>query len=422
MQNQSLAQRGTQIKTSVFFEEMGGLQQQANRLKLSPLRFMDLTPRQAGPVLNNTGLTAQNRIFLLTTMDIHSSFSINGTQLPRSRTYSRRVAGLILCLVLLVLGVCLSIAVGARSIPLTDVISALREVPSHRATALNFEQRVLFELRVPRTLIAIVVGASLGVAGALIQGHTRNPLADPGILGVNAGAALAVVSTFAVFGSISMFATTVAAFLGAVSATIIVFGLGRINGGNASPLTLTLSGAALSAVLNSITTGLILAEEANLDRMRFWTVGSVAGRGLDVFWGVLPFAVLGIVLAFASAPALNLLNLGDDVAQSLGVRTDRARLFGMVLISLLAGAATAMAGPVGFIGLIVPHLVRAITGPDYRWILPYSALLGATLMVLADVIGRIIARPGELPAGIVVAFIGAPLFFVLVFHRKGLAL
>jgi ferric enterobactin transport system permease protein len=266
------------------------------------------------------------------------------------------------------------------------------------------------------------VGASLGVAGALIQGHTRNPLADPGILGVNAGAALAVVSTFAVFGSISMFATTVAAFLGAVSATIIVFGLGRINGGNASPLTLTLSGAALSAVLNSITTGLILAEEANLDRMRFWTVGSVAGRGLDVFWGVLPFAVLGIVLAFASAPALNLLNLGDDVAQSLGVRTDRARLFGMVLISLLAGAATAMAGPVGFIGLIVPHLVRAITGPDYRWILPYSALLGATLMVLADVIGRIIARPGELPVGIVVAFIGAPLFFVLVFHRKGLAL
>ncbi len=408
--------------TSVFFEETGGLQQQANRLKLSPLRFMDLTPRQAGPVLNNTGLTAQNRIFLLTTMDIHSSFSINGTQLPRSRTYSRRVAGLILCLVLLVLGVCLSIAVGARSIPLTDVISALREVPSHRATALNFEQRVLFELRVPRTLIAIVVGASLGVAGALIQGHTRNPLADPGILGVNAGAALAVVSTFAVFGSISMFATTVAAFLGAVSATIIVFGLGRINGGNASPLTLTLSGAALSAVLNSITTGLILAEEANLDRMRFWTVGSVAGRGLDVFWGVLPFAVLGIVLAFASAPALNLLNLGDDVAQCLGVRTDRARLFGMVLISLLAGAATAMAGPVGFIGLIVPHLVRAITGPDYRWILPYSALLGATLMVLADVIGRIIARPGELPVGIVVAFIGAPLFFVLVFHRKGVAL
>lgn len=408
--------------TSVFFEETGGLQQQANRLKLSPLRFMDLTPRQAGPVLNNTGLTAQNRIFLLTTMDIHSSFSINGTQLPRSRTYSRRVAGLILCLVLLVLGVCLSIAVGARSIPLTDVISALREVPSHRATALNFEQRVLFELRVPRTLIAIVVGASLGVAGALIQGHTRNPLADPGILGVNAGAALAVVSTFAVFGSISMFATTVAAFLGAVSATIIVFGLGRINGGNASPLTLTLSGAALSAVLKSITTGLILAEEANLDRMRFWTVGSVAGRGLDVFWGVLPFAVLGIVLAFASAPALNLLNLGDDVAQCLGVRTDRARLFGMVLISLLAGAATAMAGPVGFIGLIVPHLVRAITGPDYRWILPYSALLGATLMVLADVIGRIIARPGELPVGIVVAFIGAPLFFVLVFHRKGVAL
>lgn len=408
--------------TSVFFEETGGLQQQANRLKLSPLRFMDLTPRQAGPVLNNTGLTAQNRIFLLTTMDIHSSFSINGTQLPRSRTYSRRVAGLILCLVLLVLGVCLSIAVGARSIPLTDVISALREVPSHRATALNFEQRVLFELRVPRTLIAIVVGASLGVAGALIQGHTRNPLADPGILGVNAGAALAVVSTFAVFGSISMFATTVAAFLGAVSATIIVFGLGRINGGNASPLTLTLSGAALSAVLNSITTGLILAEEANLDRMRFWTVGSVAGRGLDVFWGVLPFAVLGIVLAFASAPALNLLNLGDDVAQCLGVRTDRARLFGMVLLSLLAGAATAMAGPVGFIGLIVPHLVRAITGPDYRWILPYSALLGATLMVLADVIGRIIARPGELPVGIVVAFIGAPLFFVLVFHRKGVAL
>ena len=163
-------------------------------------------------------------------MSTHSSFSTNGTQVPRSRTYSRRVAGLILCLALLVLGIFLSIAVGARSIPLTDVISALREVPSHRETALNFEQQVLFELRVPRTLIAIVVGASLGVAGALIQGHTRNPLADPGILGVNAGAALAVVSSFALFGSISMFATTVAAFLGAISATIIVFGMGRING------------------------------------------------------------------------------------------------------------------------------------------------------------------------------------------------
>ncbi|PRQ10958.1 iron ABC transporter permease [Corynebacterium sp. 13CS0277] len=331
-----------------------------------------------------------------------------------------RVPGLGILAVLLLLGCGLSLAFGARSIPLDtvrDTVTHLGETLAHPQDY-SQDERVVAELRFPRTLLAILVGAALGMAGALIQGHTRNPLADPGILGVSSGAALAVVLSFSFFGVSSIGWTAVWAFLGAILATIAVFGLAAVGGGQINPITLVVGGAALSAVLTALTSSLILTNEDNLDRMRFWTVGSVAARPLEVFFGVLPIIAIALVAGLAQGPVLNLLGMGDDVAAGLGVNTRRARGVGMLLIALLAGAATAAAGPMSFIGLVVPHLVRVVTGPDFRWILPYSALAGAILLLYADVAGRIIARPAELQVGIVLAFVGAPFFMYLLARKK----
>ena len=340
---------------------------------------------------------------------------------PATRTvWQRRVLGLLLLTALLVIAVILSLAVGTRTMPVGTAIDGLLAIPDtlRSPDGVSNDFRVIADLRFPRTLIGLIVGAALGVAGALIQGHTRNPLADPAILGVSAGAALAVVTSFAFLGVTSMFATSLWAFCGAMVATGIVFALAAVGGGRLNPLTLILGGAALSAVLSSVTSALVLLDNDNLDRMRFWTVGALTGRGLDVFWGTLPLVAIGLIAAFATGPTLNLLNLGDDVASSLGVDTQRARTFGMLIIALLAGAATAAAGPVGFLGLVIPHIVRSITGPDYRWILPYSALAGAVLLLYADIVGRIIVRPGELEVGIVLAFVGAPFFIALIYRQK----
>lgn len=333
-----------------------------------------------------------------------------------------RLLGLGVLLLLVVSGTICSFLYGARSIPAEDVWAALRDLPATSSSPeeVPINQRVVAELRLPRTILAIIVGAALGVAGALIQGHTRNPLADPGILGISSGAALSVVASYALLGISAPWATAVVAFLGAIAATALVFGLASAGRATVNPLTLVLGGAALSAVLSAITSAFVLTSENNLDRMRFWTVGSLAGRDMNIALSVLPFVVLGLILAFATGPQLNILNLGDDVAAGLGINTAAARLGGMGIIALLAGAATAAAGPLGFIGLVVPHIVRALTGPDYKWILPYSALAGAALLLYADVVGRLIARPGELQVGIVLAFVGAPFFIVLI-HRKKVA-
>ncbi|MBC6795087.1 FecCD family ABC transporter permease [Corynebacterium macclintockiae] len=331
-----------------------------------------------------------------------------------------RLVGLGVLLLLVVSGTICSFLYGARSIPAEDVWAALRDLPATSSSPeeVPVNQRVVAELRLPRTILAIIVGAALGVAGALIQGHTRNPLADPGILGISSGAALSVVASYALLGISAPWATAVVAFLGAIAATALVFGLASAGRATVNPLTLVLGGAALSAVLSAITSAFVLTSENNLDRMRFWTVGSLAGRDMNIALSVLPFVVLGLILAFATGPQLNILNLGDDVAAGLGINTAAARLGGMGIIALLAGAATAAAGPLGFIGLVVPHIVRALTGPDYKWILPYSALAGAALLLYADVVGRLIARPGELQVGIVLAFVGAPFFIVLIYRKK----
>ena len=326
------------------------------------------------------------------------------TNVRKQRT--RRALGLLLLFGLIAVLIVASIAIGTRSMSVGTLLH-----PDQITAA------IIRDLRIPRTMLGVLVGAALGVSGTLIQGHTRNPLADPGVLGISSGAACAVVVGFTFFGITSIVGTVVVAFTGAILATLLVFSLTSIGSGRMNPLSVLLGGAALSAVLSSMTSALVLTNEDNLDRMRFWNAGSIAGRDLTISIGIAPFVVLGLVAAFATARQLNLLNLGDDVASSLGVNTNRARLIGMLLIALLAGA-----GPIGFVGLVVPHVVRVFTGPDYRWLLPYSALAGVALLLLADVAGRIIARPGELQVGIVLAFVGAPFVLYLLSRRKLVAL
>lgn len=314
----------------------------------------------------------------------------------------------------------LSLALGAREIPWSVVWDAVVNLPHLLAHVdeLTGDQLTIAALRVPRTLLALVVGACLGVAGALIQGHTRNPLADPGLLGISSGAGLAVTAGFFFFRLSGTLSTALLAFAGAAAATALVFGLASIGAGQTNPLNLVLGGAAVSAVLNAVTTGLVLLNEGTLDHVRFWTVGSVAGGDLGVFWVLAPLAVVALLAALAHAPVLNLLNLGDDVAAGLGVNVPRARVSGMLLIALLAGLATAAAGPVGFLALVVPHLARALTGPDYRWVIPASALAGALLLLVADITGRIIARPSEVQVGIVLALVGAPAFLLMLRRNR----
>ncbi|MBD8507627.1 iron chelate uptake ABC transporter family permease subunit [Hoyosella sp. G463] len=324
----------------------------------------------------------------------------------------RRLLGLAALAITLVFMAFASIAIGARPLALLEIQNALLS-PSGADTDI-----IVRSLRVPRTLLAITVGIAIGVAGALIQGHTRNPLADPGILGVIPGAAFAVVLAVYLFrlGSPSEYVWF--AFLGAFLTTIVVFGIASIGKGGASPLTLPLAGVAVGAFLTAMTNAVVLLDRASLDAYRFWNVGSVAGRGLDVLLQVLPFIIVGLAIARASTPGLNLLSLGDDMARSLGTNIALTRVAGILAITLLAGAATAACGVIAFLGLVVPHIARAITGPDYKWIVPFSGLCGAILILSADVLGRIVVRPSELQLGIVLALVGGPFFIALVRRRK----
>jgi iron complex transport system permease protein len=334
----------------------------------------------------------------------------------RPRRRARRttlVLGLIGCVVLLMLVMLLSIAVGSKQIPLSTVIDALRHYSES-----NTDHVIVRSLRVPRTLIGLMVGAALGLSGALMQGVTRNPLADPGILGVNGGAALFVVGGIYWFGLSTLTAYVWLAFAGAAAASVAVYFLGSLGREGATPVKLALAGAALTAMLGSLTTALLIGDVDTFDQFRFWSVGSFAGRGPDVAAQVAPFIVAGVVLSLFCGRVLNAMSLGDDVAKSLGQRVGLARLFVAVVVVLLCGAATAAAGPIGFIGLTIPHVARLVTGPDYRWILPYSMVLAPILLLGSDVIGRVVALPGELQVGIVTAVLGAPFFIILVRRRK----
>ncbi|GAA1697470.1 iron ABC transporter permease [Streptomyces yatensis] len=329
----------------------------------------------------------------------------------------RRVVGLGTLVAILVIAAAVSLAVGARALSPAEVWHGLFAAPDsdQRLTEIRLIVRTV---RMPRTVLAIVAGIALGVGGALIQGYTRNPIADTGLLGVNSGASFAVVSVIAVFGVADPFQYVWFAFLGAAGSGVVVFGLASIGRGAGNPLTLALAGQGITVFLTAMTTAVALSDRASLNALRFWNAGSVAGVGFDVIWPVALFIAVGLVLALTTLPALNLLNLGDDVARGLGVNIALSRTVGIAAITLLAGAATAACGPIAFLGLMVAHVARYLTGPDHRWLVPYAGLLGAVVLLLCDIVGRLVVRPGELDAGVVVALLGAPFFAALVWLGK----
>lgn len=337
---------------------------------------------------------------------------VQAEHLPAVVSVSRRLLGLLIAVVGLALLLLMSITVGSKNIPLSVVIEALGDNTGQG------DAYVIWDLRVPRTVVGFCVGLALGVAGALIQALTRNPLADPGILGVNAGAAFFVALGVAVFGVTSVSGYVWFAFAGALVVTVAVYTIGSAGRGGADPVQLTLAGVALGAVLSGIVTAMVLTNPRAFDQMRGWNAGSIVGRGWEVLLPVLPFLITGAILAILTTSSLNAIALGDDLARALGANITSTRVLVIIAVTLLAGGATAIAGPIGFVGLMVPHIARWITGPDQRWILAYTLLLAPALVLAADILGRIVIRPGEFPVGIVTAFVGAPVLILLVRHKK----
>ncbi|MET9804587.1 iron chelate uptake ABC transporter family permease subunit [Streptomyces sp. NPDC006368] len=330
---------------------------------------------------------------------------------PRRRR-SVRAVGLLAAVGVLLLVCVASIVVGAKPVPLGDVWHGL----FHNSGTGN--DVIIADLRVPRTLLGLLVGVALGLSGAVMQALTRNPLAEPGLMGVNAGASAAVVTAISFFGVTSLSGYVWFAFAGASVVSVVVYVLGGSR--SATPVRLALAGTAATFALYGYVNAVQLLNSAALDRLRFWTVGSLANADMDTIRRVAPFIVAGIVLALLIARPLNAMEMGDDTARALGAHLNRTRVLAMVAVTLLCGAATAACGPIVFIGLMVPYLVRVITGPDMRWILPYAAVLSPALLLGADVIGRVVARPSELQVGIVTALVGGPVFIHLV-RRKRMA-
>ncbi|HEY0186280.1 MAG TPA: iron chelate uptake ABC transporter family permease subunit [Cellulomonas sp.] len=327
-----------------------------------------------------------------------------------------RVAATVGALVVLALAVLLSLSLGSKDIPLARTWAILL-APDGSA-----DSTVLHELRVPRTVLGIVVGAALGVAGALMQSLTRNPLADPGILGVNAGASVAVVLVVALTGVSGIGFYLWFAFAGAALASLATYALGTSRRNAATPVRLALAGVAISAALQAFAQTVILADQTAYNEFRYWVSGSLEGRLYPVLLVIAPFVAIGLVLALLLAPALNALALGADSGKALGVRVGRTRALTMVAITLLCGAATAAVGPISFVGLAVPFAARRIVGSDQRWVIVFSAVLGPVWLLLADVLGRVLVRPDEVQAGIIAALIGAPVFVHIVRRRKVAAL
>ncbi|WP_404827868.1 FecCD family ABC transporter permease [Conexibacter stalactiti] len=322
-----------------------------------------------------------------------------------------RAAGLAAALAALALVALLSVSIGTRSIPLDQVWSLVWDNDGSQNAL------VVHDLRIPRTLLGLLAGAALGAAGALMQGLTRNPLADPGLLGVNAGAAFAVVAGLAWFGVGDGAERVWFAFLGAALAAALVYGIGARGRAAASPVRLALAGTAVTFALLAAVQGIALGDPQTFSQYRFWAVGSLAGRDAAIVEQVAPFIVAGLLLALLLARPLNALALGDELGRALGSRPGRTRAAGALAVTLLCGAATAAAGPIVFVGLSVPHIARAIAGPDNRWVLPYSVVLGPILLLAADTLGRVVSRPAEVQVGIVTAFLGGPVFIALV--RRG---
>ena len=318
-----------------------------------------------------------------------------------------RLAGLVLSALVLGLCVLASIAWGAADISLTEAYQSLIAFdgsPNHL---------IIRTVRLPRSLLAIIVGAAISTAGAIMQGITRNPLADPGILGINAGAVLAVVVAIFLFDASSPSFYVWCAFAGAGITAISVYFLASLGRSGITPLNLTIAGAAVSAFLTSLTTAVLILSQRTLEEIRFWLAGSLAGADVNLIWQILPYICVGTILALIISWQITILSLGEDVARGLGQQTVWVKIVAAVCVLLLAGSAVAVAGAIGFIGLVVPHIVRLLVGVDYRWILPYSAVFGAILLLESDIVARLIIQPQEIPVGIMTALVGAPFFLYL---------
>jgi iron complex transport system permease protein len=334
---------------------------------------------------------------------------------PRGRSLRGRRL-LVVGLGAAVLGVVVvaSLALGSVDIEPARVLAAFTAFDG------SSDHIIVRELRAPRTLVGFAVGAALGLAGALMQGLTRNPLAEPGLLGINAGASLGVVIAIALLG-----VTTPAGYLwfalaGAAAAATVVTVLAAAGRRGSAPVSLILAGAILAALLASVTSAILIADSSTLSAYRFWVVGSIADRPASVLLSAAPPMIAGGLIALAGARAMNALALGEDVARSLGIRVGLVRGAGMLAVVLLAGGAVAAAGPIVFVGLAVPHVARSMVGADWRWILALCLVVGPTLLLGADVVGRLAARPGEIQVGVVTALVGAPLFVAIV-RRRNLA-
>ncbi len=331
--------------------------------------------------------------------------------MPPTRRRALIAPGLLVLVLLLAFA---SLAVGARTTGLDVVWEAL--VAPDPANG----DHLVVASRFARTVDGLVVGAGLGLAGATLQGITRNPLADPGILGVNAGAAVAVIIALAA-GVGSLPGTAAAAIVGALAAFALVYLVAAASPGGVQPIRLALAGAAVAAGLTSVVAAIALLRPAALERFRFWQAGVLGTRGLDALPGAIGFFIVGAALCLSTAAALNRLSLGDDSARSLGTPVTLVRSLGALGAVTLAGAATALVGPIGFVGLVVPHLVRLSFGPDHRWLLPLSMLAGSALLLAADLVGRLAAPPGEVAVGVMTALLGAPVMVILVRRRGAVA-
>jgi iron complex transport system permease protein len=326
------------------------------------------------------------------------------------KNFFARSIGLVITLFLLLFIMCLSIVYGYTD---TSWKMAIETFTHYNGST---EHIVIESIRLPRALIASAVGASLAISGVLMQTLTKNPLASPGIFGINAGAGFAVVIAVSLFSVVSLQAFTWLAFLGAGVAAVSVYFIGAVGRDGLTPMKLTLAGAAMSAMFSSFTQGLLVMDEAALEQVLFWLAGSVSGRKLESLTSVLPYLGIGWLIALLLPSKMNVLAMGDDVAKGLGLNLALIKIAVGIVVVLLAGGAVAISGPIGFIGIVIPHITRAIVGIDHRWVIPFSGLLGAILLLLADITARYVLMPQEVPVGVMTAIIGTP-FFIYIARR-----
>jgi iron complex transport system permease protein len=332
-----------------------------------------------------------------------------------ARSDAQRALWLVALVVVLLLLCVVSVFVGSGSFSIAEVFAAITERGTGTTAIL------VNDFRVPRTLLAVVVGAALGLAGALIQAVTRNPLADPGILGVNAGAYVAVVTSITWFGATGITSYVWWSFLGAVIVSATVYIVGSTGRTGANTVRLVLAGVAVSYLLNGVSLAITLRNPDTFDKIRFWQAGSLQGRQFDILWGVLPFIVVGLAIALLVSRSLNAVALGDDLARSLGANPLRTRIVAFASITILCGAATAAVGPIAFLGLMAPYVARAFVGQDQRWLVALTVVIAPIIFLVADILGRVIAS-SEVPVGLVTAFIGAPILVILIRGSKAKAL